>query len=329
MKKRILVVYTGGTIGMVVTDAGYAPDSGFERKMRDAQNDWPEVGAALDWSWLAIEPPIDSADMTQRHWLEMRDRIVAALAQEAHDGVVVLHGTDTLAYTASALAFLLRGLPAPVVLTGAMRPAGQPDTDAWGNLFGSMLAHREALSPGVHVYFHGRLLPGARVTKLHSDLDDAFHVLRPESLPLQPLRQQIPFDYRTRVQEVKLAVAPLYPGLRAEVLRALLSGGVQGAVLECYGTGTGPAGDAALMDVLRQAAAHGVVIVGISQCPAGRMAPGQYAAGSLLRRAGVLPSGGMTREAALGKLFCLLGAGVSAADMAFWWECNLCGEHGQ
>src|SRR5690606_17988193 len=129
--------------------------------------------------------PIDSANMTQRHWFEMRRRIVEATDQASYDGVIVLHGTDTLAYTAAALAFLLHGLPAPVVLTGAMRPAGEPDTDAWGNLFGAMLVQRDALPAGVYVYFHGRLLPGTRVSKLHGDMDDAFHMLRPETRQVQ------------------------------------------------------------------------------------------------------------------------------------------------
>lgn len=327
MKKQILVIYTGGTIGMTMSADGFAPDSGFERKMREAQVSWPEVGAAFDWSWLAIEPPIDSADMTQNHWFVLRARIVEALAQQEYDGVVVLHGTDTLAYTAAALAFLLDGLPVPVVLTGSMRPAGQPDTDAWRNLFGALLVQRDALLPSVYVYFHGRLLAGARVTKLYSDQDDAFHVLRPDTVVPRYAQTQLVFGYRTPVQEVKLAVVPLYPGLQAQALQLMLSSGVQGVVLECYGTGTGPAGNIALMDVLSQAVARGVVIVGISQCPAGEMAPGQYAAGSLLQRAGVLSSGGMTREAALAKLLCLLGAGVSAADLALWWPRNLCGEY--
>src|SRR5690606_6294632 len=133
-----------------------------------------------------------------------------------------------------------------------------------------------------------------------------------------------PLDYRTNVREAKLAVVPLYPGLQADVLAALLSTGVQGAVLECYGVGTGPSDDQNVLAALREAAARGVVLVGISQCPAGTMLPGQYAAGSAFLRSGVLPSGSMTREAALAKLLGLLGCGVPPAEVAGWWSKNLC-----
>ena len=326
MKKRILLVYTGGTIGMVMGQDGYTPDGGFDHKIRVAQQEWPEITAAIDWSWMAIEPPIDSANMTQQHWLQMRSRIVAALAQDTYDGVIVLHGTDTLAYTAAALTFMLHGLSVPVILTGSMRPADTPDTDAWGNLFGAMLAQHTALASGVYVYFHGRLLSGVRASKFHGDQDDAFQVLRPETPLVQTV--QPPFDYRSRLHETRLALVPLYPGLQADVLAAVLSSGVQGVVLECYGVGTGPADDAGLMQVLRQAAARGQVLVAISQCPAGTMLLGHYAASSQFLQTGVLPSGSMTREAALAKLMCLLGTDVPVPDIPIWWEKNLCGEYG-
>ena len=331
MKKRILVVYTGGTIGMTISAKGYVPDRGFEHTMREAQQAWPDIGAACEWAWLAIEPPIDSADMSQSLWLQMRATIVEALAQQHYDGVLVLHGTDTMAYTAAALAFLLYGLPVPVMLTGSMRPAGQADTDAWRNLFGAMLALCKGVLPGVYVYFHGQLLPGTRISKFYSSHDDAFQVLRTGAgVPMQP--RQAPsvvpdcLAYQAAMQEVPLAVIPLFPGIRAEGLQALMSTGVRGVVLECYGTGTGPAADAALMQVLRQASSTGVVIVGISQCPAGTMAPEAYAAGSLLMQAGVLSSAGMTREAALAKLMWLLGSGLDAEQLPVWWSTNLCGE---
>ena len=125
---------------------------------------------------------------------------------------------------------------------------------------------------------------------------------------------------------MNLAVLPLHPALQANHLSALLDSGVKGVLLECYGSGTGPAGDAELMAVLRDAHARGVVLAAISQCPQGHVQFGVYAAGSRLAEVGLVSCGGMTREAALGKLFALLGAGLTQAEVEHWLARDLCGE---
>lgn len=133
--KNLFVLYTGGTIGMLQTPQGLAPAGGFEARMRDhlqSLGDAPD----LRWRFAELQPPLDSANMTQGNWLAMRDAIVAAL-DAGHDGVLLLHGTDTLAYSAAALSFLLLDLPIPVLLTGSMLPAGAPGSDAWDNLVGA------------------------------------------------------------------------------------------------------------------------------------------------------------------------------------------------
>ncbi len=135
--KNLFVLYTGGTIGMLQTPQGLAPAGGFEARMRDhlqSLGDAPD----LRWRFAELQPPLDSANMTQGNWLAMRDAIVAAL-DAGHDGVLLLHGTDTLAYSAAALSFLLLDLPIPVLLTGSMLPAGAPGSDAWDNLVGAPL----------------------------------------------------------------------------------------------------------------------------------------------------------------------------------------------
>ncbi|WP_339463392.1 asparaginase [Pseudomonas sp. EA_105y_Pfl2_R69] len=325
--KKLLVLYTGGTIGMQMSAEGLAPASGFEARVRAQQK--REAQPLPQWSFAELLPPIDSANMNQHNWLAMVAAIRAGVEQDGCDAVLLLHGTDTLAYSAAALSFLLLGLPAPVILSGSMLPAGADGSDAWGNLFGAMRALHAGVAPGVHLYFNGTLMHGARVSKLRSDAFDAFSVLprqrqspRAESIPAS-------IDYRQLRQPVNLAVLPLFPGVQASQLRALLDSGVQGLLLECYGSGTGPAGDAELLATLEAAHQRGVVLAAISQCAHGHVEFGVYAAGSQLAATGLISAGGMTREAALGKLFALLGAGLSQTEVEHWFGLDLCGERAQ
>lgn len=322
--ERLLVLYTGGTIGMQMSADGLAPASGFEARMRTQQAS-ENASELPQWSFRELLPLIDSANMNPGHWLALRDEIVTAVEAHGHDAVLVLHGTDTLAYSAAALSFLLLGLDVPVVLTGAMQPAGVAGGDAWPNLFGAMRALHRGVAPGVHLYFDGQLLHGARCSKLRSDAFDAFQVL-PRQRQAEHVGISALIDFRQARERVNLAVLPLHPALQASHLSALIDSGVKGVLLECYGSGTGPAGDAELMAVLRDAHARGVVLAAISQCPQGHVQFGVYAAGSRLAEVGLVSCGGMTREAALGKLFALLGAGLTQAEVEHWLARDLCGE---
>lgn len=322
--EKLLVLYTGGTIGMQMSADGLAPASGFEARMRTQQAS-ENASELPQWSFRELLPLIDSANMNTGHWLTLRDEIVSAVQHHGHDAVLVLHGTDTLAYSAAALSFLLLGLDVPVVLTGAMQPAGVAGGDAWPNLFGAMRALHRGVAPGVHLYFNGQLLHGARCSKLRSDAFDAFQVL-PRQRQAERAEVTARIDYRQARKAVNLAVLPLHPAMQAGHLHALLASGVQGLLLECYGSGTGPAGDAHLMSVLREAHQRGVVLAAISQCPQGHVQFGVYAAGSRLAEVGLVSCGGMTREAALGKLFALLGAGLTQAEVEYWLARDLCGE---
>jgi len=323
--KNLLVLYTGGTIGMLETAEGLAPAGGFDARMREhfAQlSDAPQV----QWTLQELNPLLDSANMQQHNWLAMRDAIVAAVEVGGHDGVLVLHGTDTLAYSAAALALLLLGLPVPVLLTGSMLPAGAPGSDAWDNLCGALRQFEHGLEDGVQLYFHGQLLHGCRASKLRSEAFDAFAALPRHRIGERATQVPAALGYRQQRQPVNLAVMPVFPGLHAEHLRALLDTGVQGLLLECYGSGTGPSDDQALLDVLRAARERGVLLVAISQCPEGSVVFDTYAAGNRLRGAGLVSGGGMTREAALAKMFALLGAGLDAEAAEQWFALDLCGE---
>ncbi len=325
---NLLVLYTGGTIGMLETPQGLAPGGGFEARMRDYLAAHPE-SSGIRWTLRELSPLLDSANMQQANWLAMCDAIVEAVKKDGHDSILVLHGTDTLAYSAAALSFLLLGLEVPVVLTGSMLPAGAADSDAWSNLCGALSLFESGVENGVHLYFAGQLLHGARASKLRSEAFDAFAAL-PRHREGQRA-EQVPavLTYCQPRVAVNLAVLPVFPGLQAAHVRALIDSGVKGLVLECYGSGTGPSDDQALLQVLSDARQRGVLMVAISQCPQGSVKFDTYAAGSRLRDAGLVSAGGMTREAALGKLFALLGAGLDVATAQHWFALDLCGERAQ
>lgn len=322
--RDILVLYTGGTIGMQQSSKGLMPASGFAERLRAQQAQQPSRQLP-DWQFRELLPPIDSANMNQSNWLAMVVAIREGVERDGCDGVLVLHGTDTLAYSAAALSFLLLGLEVPVVLTGSMLPAGVAGSDAWDNLFGAMQALSNGVETGVHLYFSGRLMPGVRVSKLGTASLDAFGIM-----PRLRIGQHVPItgaiDYRQARRPVPLAVLPLYPGVSAEQLNAVLAGGAKGLVLECYGSGTGPSDDAQLLEALSAAHQRGVVLVAISQCPQGHVDFDIYEAGGKLAATGLISGGGMTREAALGKLFALLGAGLTQAEAEHWFALDLCGE---
>lgn len=323
--KNLLVLYTGGTIGMLQTPQGLAPASGFEARMRawlDAHPDAPRP----DWRLQEMSPLLDSANMQQANWLAMRDAIVDAVKLEGHDGVLLLHGTDTLAYSAAALSFLLLGLDVPVVLTGSMLPAGTADSDAWDNLAGALAVFTQGLESGVQLFFAGKLMSGVRASKLRSEAFDAFADLPRHREGEQATELPTVLSYVQPRTTVNLAVLPVYPGLQAAHVRALLNTGIKGLLLECYGSGTGPSDDEALLEVLRDAGDRGVLVAAISQCAEGSVVFDTYAAGSRLRDTGLVSAGGMTREAALGKMFGLLGAGLELGTARHWFALDLCGE---
>ena len=323
--QNLLVLYTGGTIGMLQTPQGLAPAGGFEARMRAWLDEHPDTPRP-EWRLREMAPLLDSANMQQGNWLAMRDVIVEAVKQDGHDGVLLLHGTDTLAYSAAALSFLLLGLDVPVLLTGSMLPAGAPGSDAWDNLAGALALLAEGVEDGVQLFFAGKLMPGVQASKLRSEAFDAFAALPRHRDGERAAEVPAVLSYCQPRTPVNLAVVPVYPGLQAAHVRALLTTGVKGVLLECYGSGTGPSDDEDLLAALSEAGERGVLVAAISQCAEGSVVFDTYAAGSRLRDTGLVSAGGMTRQAALGKLFGLLGAGLDLATARHWFALDLCGE---
>jgi len=321
---RVLIIYSGGTIGMQSTENGLTASGGFAERLQAQQQKTSE--ALPEWCWRELDKPIDSANIQPSHWLKLRDLIVSGLVEENCNATLLLHGTDTMAYSAAALSFLLLGLPQPLLLTGSMLPADAPKTDAWDNLLGALQRLQAGVSAGVWLYFAKQLLPGARVYKTSSTRLQAFAERPyPSPEPLSPIPPAL--NYQVPRQSVPIAVQPLYPGLSPAVLRAVLSSDIKALILECYGSGTAPE-DADLLAELAKANRQGVLLLAISQCPHGQVNLAQYAASSGLTQAGVISGGCLGREAALGKLFALLGARLSSEEVRYWFTQNLCGEWG-
>ncbi|NMY94532.1 asparaginase [Pseudomonas proteolytica] len=318
---HIMVLYTGGTIGMQASANGLAPASGFEARMREQLAHLP----APTWRFREMAPLIDSANMTPAYWQRLRSAVVEAV-DEGCDAVLILHGTDTLAYSAAAMSFQLLGLPAPVVFTGSMLPAGVPDSDAWENVSGALAALGEGLAPGVHLYFHGALMAPTRCAKIRSFGRHPFAALQRNGGVAKAQALPAALDYRQPKALANVGVLPLVPGIDAGQLNALVDSGIQALVLECFGSGTGPSDNPAFLASLQRAQDRHVVVVAITQCHEGGVELDVYEAGSRLRGVGVLSGGGMTREAVFGKLQALLGAGLSNDQVRCLVELDLCGE---
>jgi L-asparaginase len=322
---HVMVLYTGGTIGMQASENGLAPASGFEARMAAQLTAQPHVRVP-QWTFREMSPLIDSANMTPAYWQRLRESVVDAVEVIGCDAVLILHGTDTLAYSAAAMSFQLLGLNAPVVFTGSMLPAGVPDSDAWENVNGALQALGDGLAAGVHLYFHGELLDPTRCAKVRSFGRNPFAALNRarggEAVSALPAA----LDYRQPRQMANVAVLPLFPGIGAGQLDGLIDSGIQGLVLECFGNGTGPSDNVEFLASLQRAREQGVVVVATTQCHEGGVELDVYEAGSRLRSVGVLSGGGMTREAAFGKLHALLGAGLDEEQVRRLVELDICGE---
>jgi L-asparaginase len=323
--QHVMVLYTGGTIGMQASEHGLAPASGFEARMREYLHSQPER-VVPQWRFREMSPLIDSANMSPAYWQQLREAVVDAVDVQGCDSVLILHGTDTLAYSAAAMSFQLLGLQARVCFTGSMLPAGVIDSDAWENLGGALVALGHGLAPGVHLYFHGELLDPTRCAKVRSFGRHPFKRLERQGGGVKATSLPAALNYNQSKQLAKVAVLPLFPGIGAEQLDGVLNSGIQGLVLECYGSGTGPSDNPEFLAALSRARDNGVVVVAVTQCHEGGVELDVYEAGSRLRGVGVLSGGGMTREAAFGKLHGLLGVGLEAAEIRRLVELDLCGE---
>ena len=319
---RVYIAHTGGTLGMRRGPRGYVPAPGFLEERMAAM---PELQRDEMPGFTVREYPtlLDSANVRPADWAAIGRDLMAHY--HGYDGFVVLHGTDTMAFSAAALSFMLEGLGKPVIFTGSQIPLVEVRSDGRENLITSMLIAARQPVPEVCLFFGSRLLRGNRATKVSAGGFDAFD--SPNYPPLGEVGVDIELDLdRVRRPEpgaaprlaepapAELAVVRLFPGISAAVVERALAPPVAGAVIQTYGVGNAPE-DPALLAALAAAAARGVVVVNCTQCLRGGVDMGDYATGGALRRAGVLDGADMTTEAAVAKLYYLLGSGLGADEV--------------
>ncbi len=337
-KSAILLIYTGGTIGMKDNGNGLVPFdfSGIHEEVPELRKFTFKIDA------YTFDPLIDSSDVEPGMWKKLaeiiRDRY------NDYDGFVVLHGTDTMAYSASALSFMLDGLAKPVVFTGSQLPVGSLRTDGKENLVSAIEvasakdASGQAIVPEVAVYFNSQLFRGNRTTKVSASAFDAF---RSPNCPALA-EAGISIKYNTAIirraqaagiklhintnLDTRVAILKIHPGITAQVARNVLLGeGIRAVILETYGSGNAIS-KPWFTDIVRESAGSGRVLLNVTQCLAGDVNMSIYATGKVLQDAGVISGADMTTEAALAKLFCLMGEHADNEKVKELLEYDLKGE---
>jgi L-asparaginase len=317
----VAIISTGGTFGMQSSSRGLTPAPVADRidvLLRAS----PIPGLAYSVSELA--PQIDSANATPAAWQQIVEAIEAVY--DRFDGFVIVHGTDTMAYSAAAVSYAFAGRGKPIVFTGAQRPLSADDSDGPANLLGALEHVILGQSSGVDIFFGGTVLTGSRATKFSTTADRAF-IQTPHVCPPVPVgvvgAEGLPF---ARFGDVEVPVIRMYPGITARVVAAILDGEVPGAVLQCYGFGNVPAAAPGLLEVIARAFDRGQVIVAVTQCVDGEITLGASEVSTSLAEAGVVDGGDMTTEAALTKLHYLFGCGLASGRARELMGVNLVGE---
>jgi L-asparaginase len=309
--KTILILNAGGTIGMVAGRSGLVPSRRFTGQIGEWLGRREEL-RRHQYVIDAVEPLIDSANAEPSTWHDIARRIWRK--REQIDGVVVLHGTDTLAYTAGALSFLLINFGKPIVLTGAQVPFSQAGSDGEANVRGALACAAEARIREVCVYFDGRLLRGNRARKWSTQsgegffsphwpelgqLDDKLRLAASALLQIAPSAEPAK---PAKARPTSVGLLKLYPGISERIISAAGDAHPDGLVLELYGSGTGPAKSKAIRAALQAITSRRTPVVGVSQCVRGRVTPDTYAASRAFAECGVANGYDLTPEAALTKL---------------------------
>lgn len=338
-KASLLLIYTGGTIGMKVnSEDGTLHPFDFSGILDEV----PELGKfAYRLDSFSFDPVIDSSDIEPSIWQELA--CIIRDNYDRYDGFVVLHGTDTMAYSASALSFMLENLAKPVIFTGSQLPVGAPRTDGKENLISSVeiAASRDADGhprvPEVCIFFDNRLMRGNRTTKYSSDNFNAFS--SPNAAPLAEagitiryndgmIRRPSEWDAPLKISlglDTRVGILKIHPGITPEVVGDVLCGNsTRAVILETYGSGNAPS-KSWFLDVVREAAQE-KILLNVTQCFSGTVNMDIYSNGKALQISGVISGQDLTTESALAKLFYLMGNHNDNKEVKRLMQENLRGE---
>ncbi|MBQ9912429.1 MAG: asparaginase [Firmicutes bacterium] len=336
MKSRILIINTGGTIGMVRTDRGYAPDGEYFRKQLE------EMGALKadimpEWDMVETSKLLDSSNMTVKDWNEIGSLV--AVNYKKYDGFVILHGTDTMAYTASALSFMFENLDKPVILTGSQIPLCEIRSDGRDNIISSLLIAQSKKIKDVAIYFGGSLLRGNRSMKYSADgltafMSPGYPVLAEAGISIKYndaylMKQGSEDDFRfVPFKKVPIGVIKVFPGIQFELFESIMTEDLKGIVIETFGSGNIPQDGEALLPIIEKAFANGTVVTICTQCPQGTVSLGTYETSSALKNAGAVSGLDITTEAAVAKLYYLFSKGYDKETVKELMGVSLRGEMG-
>ncbi len=334
MKKRVCILYTGGTIGMVPTEHGFAPKKAYFSTLLDEIYQLKDPDMPL-WDIVEFDPLLDSANVAYEQWVSIGRAIKERY--DYYDGFVILHGTDTMSYTASALSFMLEGLAKPVVLTGAQIPLCQLRSDGRDNLINSMVIASEGVVNEVCLYFAGKLLRGNRSTKTSADelmafTSPNFPALANVGIDIKynhHVLNQIPKSNKFKLVEFKqtpIGVLKIFPGIQFELFEQIISEKLKGVVLETFGDGNIPNNESSLVNSIQRVSAKGSVIAVCSQCYQGTTKLGTYATSNDLKSFGAVGCMDMTTEAAIAKLYYLFSMDYDIETIKNLMGKNLRGE---
>ena len=313
-KISVLIIYTGGTIGMIQDpETGALMPFNFDHLL-DNVSELKRLGFLI--SSIQFEPPIDSSEIDPASWI----RLVKIIADnyDTYDGFVVLHGTDTMAYTASALSFMLENLAKPVILTGSQLPIGMLRTDGKENLITAIeiAAAKEngfPVVPEVCIFFQNHLMRGNRTSKISAENFNAFRSLNYPALARVGMHIRYDNNLINKVRvprplkphylmDTNVVILKIFPGITPQTVDSILNiPHLKGVVLETYGTGNAPS-KPWFLDMLRAAVARGIVIVNVTQCSSGSVQMSLYGPGNKLAQAGIISGYDSTTEAAITKL---------------------------
>ncbi|MHA7111788.1 asparaginase [Sunxiuqinia elliptica] len=336
--RSILIIYTGGTIGMVQKDGhGALAPVRFDQIVEEVP-ELKRLGCHLDS--ITFNPPLDSSDMSPKTWGRLAKMIQRNYRK--YDGFVILHGTDTMAYTASALSYMLENLDKAVVMTGSQLPIGVLRTDGKENLITAIeiAAAQEngtTIVPEVCIYFDNKLYRGNRVVKRHADHFSAFDsvnypILAKAGVDIRFFHENIYHPVKKGILKVssnfddRVVVLKIFPGMNQEIFEQIINiPSIRGVVLETFGSGNIPT-LSWLVRVIKKALRRNVICVNVTQCQGGTVKMGQYQTSRELKKIGVVSGKDMTTEAAVTKLMFLLGQGLNHEDVKMHLRKNLSGE---